>query len=470
MVAMTLVLLVAVHRFCRRAYDERTAGLALVLLATQPVVLAHGRLVTTDMPVTLAITLAVMALVRYVQRPTLGRALVVAVAVAAAALCKYTGLALLMVFPPLSLAFALVGDGRGRRIGRWALHVLVGAVVIVTLIGAAHRFEDTGWTVHDTLHRPVPRALSGHLQTARGSWLRALPEGLRIPVPRRYVLGAATIARRAAQGRPTRFLGQERPTGSPWFFPVLLLVKLTPALLLSLGVAAAIRARQRAALGPATVVVLVVAGALLWLAFGSRMNLGFRHVLPVIPLLAILAARGLSRAWDGAGRWRRRLLLALVCCAPVGVLLEHPAYVGYFNALVGGRAQAHRITLVGEDWGQDVAGLARWAREHPERPIAYHPYVRSIGMAEVQRRGLDAHRLRCRDPLPEGMVLAVHATVVSRPKCFPALKIGEHFDSIAEHILLFDAPEEEAARAEPSAAQAGPGRPPRRAPVTRPAR
>lgn len=439
-VAMTLVLLVVVHRFCVRSYDRRTAAIAVVLLATQPVVLAHGRFVTTDMPVALAIMLAVMACVRYVQRPTLAWALVTATAVAAAALTKYTGLVLLLVLPTLALAFGVAAPPRGRRVGRALGHLLVGGAVICGLIGAAHRFEDYGWTVHDTLHQPVPAAMQGHRETAQGSWLERFPPALRIPLPRRYVLGAVTVAARAKHGRPTRFLGKERERGSPWFFPVLLLVKLTPALLLALGVAAVARARQRSLPRPATTVVLVVTGALVLGAFGSRFNVGFRHLLPAIPLLSILAARGLSLRWAAAGRWGRRALLVLLSCAPLGVLLEHPSYLGYFNVFGGGRANAHRINMVGEDWGQDVAGLARWAAEHPDERIAYLPYVQSIGMAEARHRGLDALELHCRDPLPTDMVVAIHAVMVTRPSCRMGLEIGEHFDSVGEHILLFRTP------------------------------
>jgi hypothetical protein len=101
-------------------------------------------------------------------------------------------------------------------------------------------------------------------------------------------------------------------------------------------------------------VCLVFACGILAVAILSRIGIGVRHVLPLFPFLAILAAQGCIRLWERRGIWRVAvsvLLLSELACSA----LAHPDYLSYTNALVSDSEwlSAHDI-----DFGQDAKRLA----------------------------------------------------------------------------------------------------------------
>src|SRR5207253_6229159 len=58
----------------------------------------------------------------------------------------------------------------------------------------------------------------------------------------------------------------------------------------------------------------------------------------------------------------------------VGTARVGPDQLAYFNELAGGPEGGHRVVVDSSlDWGQDLAGLARWleARGNPEIALAY---------------------------------------------------------------------------------------------------
>ena len=54
-------LVAVMFAFCRRAFGERTAALAVVVLATTPLVVGFARLVIFDMPLALFTAVAILA-------------------------------------------------------------------------------------------------------------------------------------------------------------------------------------------------------------------------------------------------------------------------------------------------------------------------------------------------------------------------------------------------------------------------
>jgi hypothetical protein len=109
---------------------------------------------------------------------------------------------------------------------------------------------------------------------------------------------------------------------------------------------------------------LVGAAGIIASVIPSPINIGLRHILPAIALLAIVAAVGLARLL-AARHWARS------CAAIAGLLLTwhiaeaavaYPDYLAYFNELVGGEPQ--RIVVGSDlDWGQDADRLAEALKE-----------------------------------------------------------------------------------------------------------
>jgi predicted membrane-bound dolichyl-phosphate-mannose-protein mannosyltransferase len=138
-VALAMVLAVAVFLWARRLWGAPAGALALGLCVLSPDVLAHGRIVTNDLPVTLFVFLSVVAFERLVETITVARVAAVAAAVGAAFATKFSALALPPILALLAIVVTLeraplrVAIGRRREIatrGR-KLAALTAALIVV---------------------------------------------------------------------------------------------------------------------------------------------------------------------------------------------------------------------------------------------------------------------------------------------------------------------------------------------------
>jgi hypothetical protein len=161
---------------------------------------------------------------------------------------------------------------------------------------------------------------------------------------------------------------------------------------------------------------------LVYMSLFTRMQLGIRYVLPVLPLRAVLLGvlgLALVRSARGMG-----LVLALVLAAQALALARSwPDWIHYFNASSGGQARAHRLFRDSNaDFGQ-----------HPAADLA--PLVARHGPLELLERAsgprfarvaVDADALRGRYP-----------TAPHRAKLEWAAS-GELVDHLASSWWLFD--------------------------------
>jgi hypothetical protein len=105
----------------------------------------------------------------------------------------------------------------------------------------------------------------------------------------------------------------------------------------------------------------------------ARINIGVRHVLPVYPLLFVLAARVATIRLGPA--WLMPLLVTLsLALAAASALRVAPHQLAYFNELVGGPARGHRyLSDSNLDWGQDLKRLGAFM-DREGVPILYLSY------------------------------------------------------------------------------------------------
>jgi 4-amino-4-deoxy-L-arabinose transferase-like glycosyltransferase len=234
-----------VFLWSKRLYGAGGALLSLALWTFCPNVLAHTRLVTTDMGATALGVLATYVFWRYLHRPTWRRALLAGLALGLAQLAKFSLITLYGFWPLLALLGLIAGELARRRapsdappgppslapgagvagglplLGRTVLHGLIVVAVSVLVIDIGYAFEGVGLRLGDyeftcaTLTRPVPpgmhrpRHSDGLLDGAyhfrinrfRDTLLGALP----VPLPKHYLLGFDD-QKLEAEGIPQKFL------------------------------------------------------------------------------------------------------------------------------------------------------------------------------------------------------------------------------------------------------------------------
>ncbi|HEY7372483.1 MAG TPA: glycosyltransferase family 39 protein [Polyangia bacterium] len=344
----------------RRAYGEAAAWVAAAALSCVPAVLGHGGLATTDVAFTAAFLLTLLALLRWIEEPTAARAALAGLALGLAGATKFSAI-VLPLFAALAVgARRLLGPrpGSGRRLLAQSPLVVLAALLVVWgvyrfAIAAPASLWRPEW-VQDTVDACFPSERGRHA----AQWLLAH----RLPAPSAF-LAALGLCAQEAPGRSTSYLlGQLTQDGFPAFFPIALAVK-TPlplAAFAAFGFIVVVRGRgapeeRFRALAPAIAIVAYLA-----MVIPSRTNIGVRHVLPVFPLLAMLAGRGAVAAWR-APRWRIAARAAAGAAAIWALAIPFaaaPDYLPWFNALAG--RHPDRVLIDSDlDWGQDLLRLER---------------------------------------------------------------------------------------------------------------
>jgi hypothetical protein len=149
-------------------------------------------------------------------------------------------------------------------------------------------------------------------------------------------------------------------------------------------------------------------------AMSTNLNIGLRHILPVYPFLFIclgVALAALVRRKRAAG-----LLLACVLIGGVAAesLAAFPDYLSFFNFPSGGaRGGLSKLGDSNLDWGQDLKGLVRWEKAHPELPL----YLAYFGTASPAFYGSKAFNV----PSPMGGWPMEPNPQMPQPPCYFAV-------------------------------------------------
>jgi hypothetical protein len=95
---------------------------------------------------------------------------------------------------------------------------------------------------------------------------------------------------------------------------------------------------------------------------GTRMNIGMRHALPLLPLVCILVAQGV--AW-AVGRWGTKARAwAGICLAAMAAstLGHYPYFLSYLSEYAWGRPLHETLVDSNTDWGQGLVALGDFMR------------------------------------------------------------------------------------------------------------
>jgi hypothetical protein len=327
------------------------AGLGAAAIWTfEPNVLAFGSIVGTDLGTAVFCALAAWCWWRYLDQPTRARRYFAALALAAAVLCKFSAL---MLIPALILLYAFAYDRGGREKAKALRGSLLTAFLVTWLaIGAAYQFRRFGFFYGTT-------EFYSHVMH-RLQWV--LPRYLWIPLPKDFAVGFDVQKAESDAGGPSFWFGDHYDAPRWDYYPVALLTKVPPELLLLLiaaivwgGIALSKNLKPGKQLFPTRhMAYLLPGGMLLCIGWLSNLNLGIRYLLPAWPF-AIVAVAGLF----SLSRIRALAVLAVIALA-AETLVQAPRFLTYASPLMGGPATAWQRVLVDFDWSQGVADLARW--------------------------------------------------------------------------------------------------------------
>lgn len=399
----------AVYAIGRSLYGPTGGTVSLAAYAFNPHMLAHARLMTSDLTVALFFLLSVWAIWALLQRATPLRLLASCLATAALLLSKMSGVLIL----PMAAALVILRLARGApwplRMGTWSrdLSSRAGQVGVVVAAALAHVLAAwlLLWTCYgfhyDTFHAQRTDQDRFEAGTANllgtegtmGSLVQLAQD--RKWLPEAYLYGFS-FAVDQSQRRPAFLHGRRSEQGWWWFFPYAFAAKTSEGLLLLLlvaGAAALAGRRLREGLHR-TAPLWVLLAVYWWFALGSQLNIGHRHLLPTYPALFLLA--GAAGAWllrpGRLLRWATGASLAVVLGTALWIW---PDYLAYFNAASGGPSRGYRHLVDSSlDWGQDLPALRRWLEQPGDEGAGQDAvYLSYFGTSSPDHHGIRAWRL-----------------------------------------------------------------------------
>jgi hypothetical protein len=366
---LTLLLGALIYRWGRELAGKTAAFLALALFAMDPNILAHGGLITSDLAVTFFILLSVYGFWRWAsgryplsvngEPNTKYGVLLTGLGLGGAAATKFSAAALGPILGLLALGLAVK-----RRSWRplWFLAAAGGVAALLL------------WAVYLFQIRPFPAAA--------------------------YWQELAWQLDYFSRPHGAYLLGQYAATGWWYYFPVTFFLKTPLPTLLLLGygllrlVVFAIR-KKPATTGLNLLVLLLPTAVYMLITLFTPLNIGYRHLLPILPFLTLFIALTLSPAYSHP---RSPLHLIFPLWLLLIALSTWPHYIPYFNWLAGPAERHWRVLSDSNlDWGQDLPALAAWQRETGKKPL----YLSYFGTAHPSAYGLDFIALPTWEPGPE---------------------------------------------------------------------
>jgi hypothetical protein len=381
-ILLTLLFGCAVAWWTRRRWGPAAGVAAAALCAFDPNLMAHGRYVTTDFPVTVFFFFACVLWVEYLEEASPRRLLAAAAAIGLALITKFSAV---LLAPPLVILYAACWIRRPKEFPVRRAAVAAGTVAATVILMAAVIYWPE--TVR-SFRGNVPRLSTLVARNnAIGNALFHLGRWFHLPA-HAYLLGLNYVADHNAGGHSSYLLGMRSETGWWYYFPVVFAVKSTMAALgasLLLVAAGLWQAWRREWISPVALGLALPPVLYFVFSMTSGINIGMRHILPVYPFLYVGTAAWLATR----ANWRPGVcvLAALVALQMAECARITPDYLAFFNELAGGPGRGPEYLVDSNiDWGQDVKKLGLWLDAHAGNRRARVYY---FGNAQMRYYGID---------------------------------------------------------------------------------
>ncbi|MDP3953655.1 MAG: glycosyltransferase family 39 protein [bacterium] len=393
---LTLILVIFVYIWSRELMGKWWALLPAVAVALSPHFLAHGHYVTTDIGATLGILISLYYFNRYLASPTKKKLLIAGVAFGVAQLMKFSAIILVghMLVMVVIYAFIRTDKIKGavgllpRYLGKLFLIFAIGALTIYPLYALTTANYPPERQLSDTTTILQNDFQQGPLKYVADATRWSSNKPLLRPYAQ-YMLGLLMVFKRSTETNTLYFMGQVNESGGPTYFPIIyglketlpMLIFLALGLLLSTHGALRSLSKGTRRLKDYLNTNLHEFSALLFIfiylaySISSPLNIGFRHLMPVIPLFYILATGSLRKyALKSAHRRQLKTALVLFLFLWQGTLAftSYPYYLPYFNEFVGTDNGWRYVTDSNYDWGQDLKRLAQLTEREGIDRIAVH--------------------------------------------------------------------------------------------------
>ncbi|MFA7309087.1 MAG: glycosyltransferase family 39 protein [Patescibacteria group bacterium] len=376
----------------------RAAVLGTVLLAFSPTLLGHNHFVTTDVGVAILTFLSLFSVCYSLEKKTRVSFAVSALITGLALSAKFSAF---LILPVIFLAYTVftvrdvVAQKEKVHIKKVLYVLLKRAGELIVFMALAYTVV---WLVYVFAMYNMPADKIQELVTvaipSKGLLQELLLRFSSNPVLKyfvQYVVGFIMVLHRVDGGNTTFLLGNVTNQSFKWYFPFAFIVKETVGFLVLFALTILVFTRSvswnklvsRFSSGRKaadwiiytiksldvsqlfTISSIVFVFIYLYFSITGNLNIGIRHLMPVLPFLYFITAKQIS-IWLGSRFSWRTIFVGLCIIGTVSsVIISAPYYLAYFNELSGGRNSGYKLlTDSNLDWGQDLVRLKKFMNDN----------------------------------------------------------------------------------------------------------
>lgn len=414
MIFMTLLLGIIVARWGFEIAKWKGAYFSTIWFVASPLILAHGHLITTDIPLTLGITASLYFFTKWAERPTLPRLLLTSFSVAFASDVKFTGLFMVVIIPLFAFFVERFFKKKFPHITLQHVRQLTLYILFITLLVILASTRDITLRMRDDPFQGQPRIqqliqFDVHAGAVKHAAIQtALVIAKNVPLPGYpYLDGLILFLGHDIAGHQTFFLGDVSNTGSIWFFPLAFIIKSPFAFIICITLlffilvkrifsvfrtsSFATKSSERikyliSQASPNFLSLIVFPTLYLLFAMTSHVNIGVRHIAPMFPVLFVATSYLLVSVRPAFQKMFQMLCFLILCIGLIPVILNFPYPLAFFSEIAGGPQDGHNYLLDSNlDWGQNLKFLKTYLIKHriPHVCMVY------FGQGDLIHEGID---------------------------------------------------------------------------------
>lgn len=386
----------AIFLLMNREFGYKRAIIFLFMFALSPNIMAHSRFVTNDAWVTVSVFIATFLLYRYFKKPDQKRFITFSLAAAAALLTKYSSV-FIFFFWTIAICYFEITRIRAKdrsvksiiRALMPKLLTLAGICFIIIFAVYSFRFKTLASThyanankledveeyivkVGEKLHMPIAESV-----------LMFIYHKVPFPFPE-YVAGfSENVLIHNVRGHSAFLLLQYSRKGWWYYFIVAYLIKVPVAIVVgtlilldsTIHKIIKVKSLKQLDIKPETIFAFVPLGFFATVLI-SNINIGFRHILLVMPFVYFYLSKLILKAWKGNSLIKTGIVFLGIWYILANFSI-YPHYLEYFNEFVGGPENGHKFLLDSNlDWRQDEILVQEYIAQLPQdKNVVYLDYV-----------------------------------------------------------------------------------------------
>jgi len=444
-ILIALLMMIFVFKFAKNLYGGLAGFLALCLFIFDPNILAHSRYVTNDIYVTCFFFLSIYQLKRIVDEPKISRLIYLSIFSGLTLISKFSGLILIPIiiliitieifFRRTNKILNFLSKEKGEQCNAnfsshnqqhkclvTKLKVFFIIFIILFIICGLIIFVDYSFEF-TTFEKAIEYKLN-NTETKLDDYIVKKESALykpmkfivtKVPIPfPSYLYGVLWHFQYSAKGHPSFLMGHFSKKGFRSYFPIVFLIKTPIVLILFLfsGLILFIRNLKKDFWNE---YILILPPIIYFcIAIFDIFNIGYRHILPIIPFCIVIASKPIERMWSAVacyftptlpspihrGRVREGasklshskriwtvafILIILIVYYISGTIRIHPYYLSYFNESIGGAKNGYKYVVDSNiDWGQDLKRLSDYLKKNKIEEIT----VSYFGTANANYYGI----------------------------------------------------------------------------------